>query len=310
MSNDTTEELLRAGMARFTADTTAPPRGLAVRAIRHRRRTGVAKAAGTVGTVATAAGIITAVAMSGAGPVPAATPSAQTAAYVVSHTLVASSSANLVESSRVTTSGGLRVSVMSSGIIPIIGYGDSQQGSSHLAEWSRGLQAAKVVSYGADGQTDSVFGWATTARHTTTTSVDYQHKTWSRLSTPPARPLSGLPGCDAARGADGSFLGLSDGDAAATLRTALRCGQFTLAGTSRVDGIEALELKPVPSAAGFDSVTIWVDPSSYLPVRSVATLTRLRGTVRVDYQWLKPTKANVAELDVMIPAGFTKVPAP
>jgi len=308
MSNETTEELLRAGMARFTADETAPPRGLAVRAARHRRRQLIAKAAGTVGTFATAAGVITAVAMSGPGPVPPATPPAQTAAYVVSHTLAATSSENFVESTRVTTSGSLRVDVMWGGIGLVQSYGDQQQGSSQLAEWSY-RQQSKLVSYGANGQPVGAFGWATTARHTTTTSVDYPNKTWSGRTTPPAQPLSASSSCMAAKGEGEDPLGLSDGDAAATLRTALRCGQFTLAGTTLVDGVEALELKPVPSATDFDGVTIWVNPSSYLPVRSVASI-RQYGTVRVDYRWLQPTRASLANLDITIPAGFTKVPAP
>jgi hypothetical protein len=58
MSNQTTEELLLAGMERFTADVT-PPSGLAVRAARHRRRRIAA---------ATAVAVIAAVAVAVAGP--------------------------------------------------------------------------------------------------------------------------------------------------------------------------------------------------------------------------------------------------
>jgi hypothetical protein len=31
---------------------------------------------------------------------------------------------------------------------------------------------------------------------------------------------------------------------------------------------------------------------------------------QTDYRWLQPTSANVAEVNVSIPAGFTQVPAP
>jgi hypothetical protein len=51
--------------------------------------------------------------------------------------------------------------------------------------------------------------------------------------------------------------------------------------------------------------------STYLPVRDVVTVGS-HGTIQDDFQWLRPTPANLAELDVPIPAGFTQVrpPAP
>ena len=65
-------------------------------------------------------------------------------------------------------------------------------------------------------------------------------------------------------------------------------------------------------------MTFWVDPATYLPVRSVSTLesplipgqAQLAGQLQIDYRWLAPTPANVAELHVTIPPGFTEVPAP
>ena len=39
---------------------------------------------------------------------------------------------------------------------------------------------------------------------------------------------------------------------------------FTVAGRQRVDGVDAIKLTGHKPAAG---TTIWVDPSSYLPVR-------------------------------------------
>ena len=80
-----------------------------------------------------------------------------------------------------------------------------------------------------------------------------------------------------------------------------------------MDGVEALELKPVPSADGFVNVTFWVDPASYLPVRSVAMFRMPlsnHGRVQVDFRWLRPTAANVAKLDVTIPPGFTRESTP
>ena len=44
----------------------------------------------------------------------------------------------------------------------------------------------------------------------------------------------------------------------------LNCGMFTVAGRQWVDGVDAIKLTGHKPAAG---TTIWVDPSSYLPVR-------------------------------------------
>jgi hypothetical protein len=79
---------------------------------------------------------------------------------------------------------------------------------------------------------------------------------------------------------------------------------------AEVDGVRALKLKPVTAGGIRPGVTTyWVDPSSYLPVRSEFTLPAT-GPVRFDYRWLQPTDTNLASLDVTIPAGFTEVPPP
>ena len=74
---DQTEELLRAGMERFAADTDVPP-GLAARATRHRQRSKRARTVAAIGAAAAAA--VTAVVVTIPGPAPRL----QTAAYVVS----------------------------------------------------------------------------------------------------------------------------------------------------------------------------------------------------------------------------------
>jgi len=61
---------------------------------------------------------------------------------------------------------------------------------------------------------------------------------------------------------------------------------------------------------------IWVNPATFLPVRTLSTLALIGGRharawrEQTDYQWLKPTRANLAHLGVRIPAGYTRVPAP
>ena len=57
--------------------------------------------------------------------------------------------------------------------------------------------------------------------------------------------------------------------------------------------------------------TIWVDPSSYLPVRLTAQLQLNAGgnekqnaTLTIGFRWLPPTRANLKELTAPIPKGF------
>jgi hypothetical protein len=315
MNNQTTEELLLAGMERFTADVTAPS-GLAIRAARHRRRR-VATALAAVGAAATGGAVIAAVAVAGPAPV-TGSQQAQTAAYVVRRTesaLAAASSQGLVQSDRVTTSGQIRITynIAAIGIQHSPGY--NKAGTSSAA-WVYGQQD-KFATYASSGQLASVLGIATAHQQQTGTSVDYQNRTWWQYTRPTRPPFARPTGCRAAEDPTAPF-GQSV-DLAAELRTQLSCGDYTMAGTHLVDGVEALELKWVPSAEGARSqVTFWVDPATYLPVRSVITWqsppipgqAHWAGQVQIDYQWLAPTPANVAELHVTIPPGFTEVSVP
>ena len=84
-----------------------------------------------------------------------------------------------------------------------------------------------------------------------------------------------------------------------------------------MDGVEAMTLisKPQP---GLDfRETIWVDPSTYLPVRVSVTFLHPHGRssqLVYDFRWLAPTKANLAALhaairQATIPAGYRTLPA-
>jgi hypothetical protein len=263
------------------------------------------------GVAALAAGAVIAVVALQTGP---GMQQAQTAAYVVSRTksaLAAAGSHDLVESTLVTTSGGLRIEFLNGGALVTVADLRSQ-GSTSVAGWVYREQD-KFASYTGDGQLTSVAG-ITAARHRmTTTSVDYQHGTWWRRIWPAQLPLAPEPepGCGALNFAGPDILGLGGGQAAA-LRTALNCGDYTMAGTHVVDGVEALELRQIPSAASQSQLTFWVDPASYLPVRCVVTshVPGMTGRIQANYRWLAPTPANVAELDITIPPGFTHASAP
>jgi hypothetical protein len=50
-----------------------------------------------------------------------------------------------------------------------------------------------------------------------------------------------------------------------------------------------------------------VNATTYLPFRFTA---KASGTFQMNLRWLPPTAANLAQLNVPVPAGFTQVPPP
>jgi len=49
---------------------------------------------------------------------------------------------------------------------------------------------------------------------------------------------------------------------------------------------------------------VWVDPATYLPVQTLSDEGGIK--IKVDYEFLAPTLANMAELKATIPPGFTR----
>ena len=305
MSNQT-EDLLQAGMERFTKDVSLP-HGLAVRAARHRqRRKRVGAAAVGAASVVGVTAIVVAMAAASAGP----RQDIQTAAYSRAEAALAEvGQQNLIEYTRETLSG-------EAGIGAPDGY---MQRDGTIASWDyRG--SSRMTSYDPRGQLTHDYGQVTAGRHRTTTSVSYQARAWWRQKdTLPVWPsVTSTPesSCGEATVLDGPVTGLSDW--AAKMRAALRCGQYVIAGTQRVDGVQAVELMPVQKA--IQAVTggptpapvYWVDPSTYLPVRDITNFDpptfKAHGTIQADFQWLRPTQANLAAaFTVPIPAGFKQV---
>jgi hypothetical protein len=139
---------------------------------------------------------------------------------------------------------------------------------------------------------------------TTEVAVVYRNATWWRAAPPAAAsapapaPFACGPGVTIGPGGWPAFIGYE-----------LRCGEFVQAGGAgtakpgrqRVDGIDAVKL------TGRGGTVLWVDPANYLPVQVVVA--GLKPT-QIDFRWLSPTAANLAQLSVRVPAGFRRVPPP
>jgi len=288
------EDRLREEMRYATADVPAPA-GLVRRARRSRRRR---LAVRTTAAAATAAAVAAAVIVSNGA---AGAPGIYTTGYVVRH----------VESALDTAAAAHDIAYLRSvnGSMRAWLY-DGPQGPTERSE-----------SFSPSGQLRTEVGTTVTpAGLEHQTVVDFGTRTWWRQSLQEWMPPAGQPSCSFPL-----YLNLRTLPVLTTdIRNALACGELTNAGTVRVDGITALKLVSVrtlavtvlnqgpPFPATLDW-TLWVDPASYLPVRFgyVSTDPRLKdGQPGFDIRWLPPTSANLAQLTMTIPPGFTQVAPP
>ena len=294
------EDLLRCGMERFTEEVQAP-RGLTERIARARgRRRLTAAAAGT-----SVAAVITAVAViAGTGAASVAPPApaqARTAAYVIKRVENALAVKNMVVRTEYTFSPAFPA-------ITQWNYRGNFRSVQSGFMWLKG-------SPWAQGQESWGVGTATIGGKRTSVQVDFRHHEW--YSTP---GFGFAPnGCS-----NGQVWAESGGPAdwATYIRQALSCGEFKIAGQAEVNGEETIKITGsmkghwLGHSALFVDATLFVDPSTYLPVQviwnnrsSSADGKSRSGVVREHIRVLPPTPRNVARTSVTVPAGFRKVPS-
>ena len=118
-------------------------------------------------------------------------------------------------------------------------------------------------------------------------------------------------------------------DIAARIQSWVSAGQLSVVGTPTLGGKKTIEVsgdaltlgqiaRTLPAATAstrqFD-LTMWLDPSTYLPVQLNTTYTTPAATGRTtsttsSVNWLPATTANLAKLQGQIPAGFTHLTDP
>ncbi len=98
----------------------------------------------------------------------------------------------------------------------------------------------------------------------------------------------------------------------AAVRSELANKTYVVVGHATIDGRDTLELRRADVPEVVD--TVWVDATSYLPVRSRLATPVGDGsattTSTVDYDFLPATPANVARLAPVVPPGYTRTDAP
>jgi hypothetical protein len=175
----------------------------------------------------------------------------------------------------------------------------------NTATWeyaSPGREVTLTHVLGAGGSPVLVYLMTATPDTTVTITINFRDRTWSTATypwgyvTPPDTP-GPLPQTTA--------------QAADALRAAISAGSMTEAGPAEVDGQRAIHL--VQGSAQTGEIDMWVDPASYLPIRTIETAPGESAAsdraIRDDYKWLPDTAANLSLLTPAgaIPAGFTQV---
>jgi hypothetical protein len=302
------EEMLREGFDRLTADAKAPA-GMVGRAQRHNRRRRIASLSAAAAGTALVAAAITIVAVPRSGPAPRV----QTIAYVTSraqHALAAVAQAKAIEEVRATARNGafgfivLNMALskeqnpVGSAVLPgVLGSVKAQR----MTSWFyRGL----VLNEGFSAAGKLVF----TASIGTVTAPSGRQVPEAYGAAYPVRtrwrsPLTGRSGDLPRLTCAHAFPGAAVPHLRAVILKALSCRLFALDGHQQIGGVSAIRLVLKPQPGLGIRETLWLDPSTYLPLRASVAFLSPHGGVSLlvqDYRWLAPTHSNLAALRATI----------
>jgi hypothetical protein len=132
------------------------------------------------------------------------------------------------------------------------------------------------------------------SRKVTVLVVDHVSRAWwtYRMDDGPATPPAGARP-------------VGDPADPATIRAAISNGDLQILGHDRVDGRDTLRLRLTPRPQKKEPAyqDIWVDAASYLPLQTIMLAGGYSATTT--FTWLPRTPANLANLDLVPPAGYT-----
>jgi hypothetical protein len=294
------EDQLRLDMQRATRDIRVP-RGLALKADRHRRKRQRTFRMTTAAATATA--LVGGVALAGVAGAFGSAPASRTAkltAYVidrVQRALAPAAVDNLVGSVRETYPPGTTLEPVPGGIngrTPGVSA-DSPWSVAYTVVWAH-RTTTRFSAYTNSGE--PVFSAELT--HPTSgaieTAVIYGNGTWWTAPVRTHRP--GPVGC-----VQGGAVYLRPGPGGGWpgfIRSQLACGAYTVVGYQVIDKIDAIKL----TGSGPGGPTLWVNPATYLPIEMTA------GPLHSRFWWQAATSANLAQLRVSVPPGFRQVQPP
>jgi len=112
-------------------------------------------------------------------------------------------------------------------------------------------------------------------------------------------------------------LGAEPADYKTQIAKALSCHLYTLAGRQEINGVNTIKLVLKPQPGLNIGQTLWIDPSSYLPIREALSNGQADGKTVVltdNFQWLPRNAASLTALRAAVQqsavrAGFKSLPA-
>jgi hypothetical protein len=188
--------------------------------------------------------------------------------------------------------------------------------------WAYGNQVRGRDFAASTGEPVVDFSSTVTGTKQTNLWVNYPQRTWSTFSNAVAQSFP-PPKCGSFALAE-ALAGTQAQNWKTVIAAALKCSTVTVIDHQQIDGIPAIELRTHSEASPLSvEVILWIDPTTYLPVRSViyetdktvsATTHKIITThvpaITTTYDWLPPTKSNLADLSVPIPPGFKEASMP
>jgi hypothetical protein len=137
------------------------------------------------------------------------------------------------------------------------------------------------------------------------TVIDYPDRAWWTWSEP-----SDTPVCPSSAACQATIA--TDSLSPSSIENEVQEGTLHVTSNRQlIAGHETIELSGSAAQAAPDLGTfdLWIDASTYLPVRTANT--GLHGaTSSSDFQWMASTPTNLAQLRVIVPSGFTRSPVP
>ena len=180
----------------------------------------------------------------------------------------------------------------------------ARSGGYNMTIWRLGnIRPARTVR-GHDGRTCYDIGETATQ----ITVVDYLTRTWWVQPVPRGRVespvfsgcrLTGFAPLPTPLPAGGSLAWMG-----AWMRQSITQGDYRVDGRTVIDGQQALILTAL--TASEVAVREWVSASTYLPLRASLSVPSLHISQISSISYLPPTTANLAQLTIAIPAGFTR----
>lgn len=189
-----------------------------------------------------------------------------------------------------------------------VAYMDARGSALTEQYWSYGNQSRETMTF--SGSREDNWDTVTPVRQGTEdveVGVSYSQRTVTKQTTIiPTKTVLNPATCSGAPGSLVAFPGTGAIEnaswVAGWVHAVLGCGAATATSNQRYEGTEAIKLSGRLSDGTW---WLWVDQSTFLPIASGFSSTAKDGGSGSDsYQWLPPTKANLASLTGQIPAGF------